>query len=203
MRKKRTGTGITVNAIAGTHVVLLGFDLASTKRRGCLGFAIQREDHSEDERYWMTGMKTFKATDPGLGPGGQASSRDHPFQSFQWADYSAKPEPDYTFTVVPLYGTPTHLTEGNDVSVRIATEPAFGKRQSVFFNRGAVASQEYARRFLDQPPDKVGEPAFRWLSRGLFEAFLTFTERAKRKSYGLYGAVYDFEWPAAVHGMKA
>ncbi len=203
MRKRRTKTGLTVNAIAGTHVVLLGLDLAAAQRKGCLGFAIQREDHTEDERYWMSGMKTFKATDPGLGPGGQASSRDHPFQTFQWADYSAKPEHNYTYTVIPLYGSPTQLKEGNDVSVRIATEPEFGKHHSVFFNRGAVASQEYARRFLNQDPDKVGEAAFRWLSRGLIEAFVTFVSRAKEKSYGLYGAVYEFQWPEALKVVKA
>jgi hypothetical protein len=28
-----------------------------------LGFAIQRQDHIEDERYWMSGMKTFKETE--------------------------------------------------------------------------------------------------------------------------------------------
>jgi len=47
MRKKKTRNGFTVNAIAGTHVVLLGFDLAGVQRKGCLGFAIQREDHTE------------------------------------------------------------------------------------------------------------------------------------------------------------
>ena len=111
MRKRRTTAGLTVNAIAGTHVALLGLDLADAQRKGCLGFAIQREDHTEDERYWMRGMKTFKETDPGLGPGGQVSSREHPFQSFQWADYSAKPEHDYTYMLVdPLGDTPVVVT---------------------------------------------------------------------------------------------
>ncbi len=203
MRKKRTSSGLTVNAIAGTHVVTLGLDLAAKQRKGCLGFAIQREDHTEDERYWLSGMKTFKATDPGLGPGGQASSRNHPFQTFQWADYSAKPEHDYTYTVLPLYGSPTQLKEGSDVSVRITTEREFGKRHSVFFNRGAVASQEYARRFLNQDPEEVGEAAFRWLSRGLLEALVTFVSRAKGQRFGLCGAVYEFQWPAALKAIKA
>src|SRR4030042_2834727 len=107
-------------------------------------------------------MKTFKATDPGLPPGGQISSRQHPFQTFQWADYSAKPEHDYTYTVIPLYGTPSALKEKNALSVQIATEKEHSERHSVFFNRGAVASQEYARRFQNQPPDAVGDAAYRW-----------------------------------------
>jgi phospholipase D-like protein len=206
MRKRRTEAGLTVNAIAGTHVVLLGLDLDAAHRSGCLGFAIQREDHTEDERSWLTGMKTFKATDPGLGPGGRVSSRAHPFQTFQWADYSAKPGHDYTYTVVPLYGSPTHLEEGEGVGVRIATEPEFAKRHSAFFNRGAVASQEYARRFQNRTPDELEgrarAAAFRWLSRGLLEAFVTFVGRAKGKSCGLYGAVYELQWPDALKALK-
>jgi len=203
MRKKKTRNGFTVNAIAGTHVVLLGFDLAGVQRKGCLGFAIQREDHTEHERYWLSGMKTFKATDPGLPPGGQISSRQHPFQTFQWADYSAKPEHDYTYTVIPLYGTPSALKEKNALSVQIATEKEHSERHSVFFNRGAVASQEYARRFQNQPPDAVGDAAYRWLSRGLLEAFVAFIGRAKDKNYGLHGAFYEFQWPAALKAIKA
>jgi hypothetical protein len=158
MRKRRSKSGITVNGIAGTYVVVLGLDLSQAKRQGCLGFAIQREDHTEGERYWLRGMKTFRETDPVLGPGGQVSSREHPYQTFQWSDYSAKPDHDYTYTVVPLYGTPQHLEERGELAVRIRTESEWGKKHSVFFNRGAAASQEYARRFLNQPPSKSVSP---------------------------------------------
>lgn len=207
MRKKGTKSGLTLNAIAGTQVVSLGLDLADAQRKGCLGFAIQREDHTEDERYWMSGMKTFKETDPGLGPGGQVSSREHPFQSFQWADYSAKPAHDYSYTVIPLYGTPKNLKEGTALSVRITTERELDKPHSVFFNRGAVASQEYARRFQNKAPDKLeGEErkaAYNWLSRGLLEAFEAFVSRANGGSFELYGAIYEFQWPDVLNTMKS
>jgi phosphatidylserine/phosphatidylglycerophosphate/cardiolipin synthase-like enzyme len=207
MRQKLTMSGLTVNAIAGTHVVLLGLDLAPAQCKGCLGFAIQREDHTEDERLWMKGMKTFQATDPGLGPGGEVSSREHPFQTFQWSDYSVKPAHDYTYTVVPLYGTPEHLNAGDGVAVPITTEPELKAPHSVFFNRGAVASQEYARRFQNKAPDELQgterEAALRWLSRGLIEALQAFVGRAAGESYGLYGAVYEFQWPGALEAIKA
>jgi PLD-like domain len=207
MRKTRTTDGLTLNAIAGTHVVGLGLDLAESHREGCLGFAIQREDHTEDERYWMSGMKTFAATDPGLGPGGETSSRQHPFQSFQWADYSAKPEHDYTYRVIALYGTPENLEEGSATSVRLMTEPELATPHSVFFNRGSVASQEYARRFQDKAPKKLTgeeqEAAYGWLSRGLLEAFEAFVARANGPGYGLYGAIYEFQWSAALRAIKA
>lgn len=207
MRKRRVLKGVTVHAIAGTHVVLLGFDLTKKARNGCLGFAIQREDHTEDERVWLKGMKTFKSTLPSLGPGGQISSREHPFQSFQWADYSAKPDHTYTYTVVPLYGKPNRLEEKGRVSVRIRTEPEFSKPHSVFFNRGAVASQEYARRFHNQAPDKMEDPAdreaaYKWLSRGLFEAFQAFARRARGGDFKLHGAIYEFQWPQVLETVR-
>jgi hypothetical protein len=130
MRKKFVGSGLTVNAVAGTHAVMLGLDLSDAKRKNCLGFAIQREDHTEDERYWISGTKTFEATDPNLGPGGQVSSHEHPFQTFQWSDYSAKPEHDYAYTVIPLYGTPSRLTDGDSGSVKVTTEKEFGPQHS-------------------------------------------------------------------------
>ncbi|MGQ0569866.1 MAG: phospholipase D-like domain-containing protein [Armatimonadota bacterium] len=203
MREKHANAGLTVNAIAGTHVVLLGLNLSAAKRKGCLGFAIQREDHTREERYWMRGMKTFEATDPNPDPGALVSSREHPFQSFQWADYSAKPGYDYTYTVVPLYGTPESLKEGDAVSVRIQTEKESGSRHIVFFNRGAVSSQQYAREFQNRRPDAVGERAYTWLSRGLHEALLLFIGQAKGAAYGLYGAVYEFQWQGVLSAIKA
>jgi hypothetical protein len=207
VRKRVHGSGLTINAIAGTHVVLLGLDLDAAHRAGCLGFAIQREDHTEDERYWLKGMKTFQATDPGLGPGGEVSSRDHPFQTFQWADYSAKPEHDYSYKVIPLNGAPAQLRDGAHLAVRITTEAEVGTTHSVYFNRGAVASQEYARRFQDKAPDTLigaeRDAALRWLSRGLLEALVSFVQRASGPSFGLYGAVYEFQWPAALKAIQA
>lgn len=207
MRKRVHSHGLTIFAIAGAHVVLLGFDLDDAQRDGCLGFAVQREDHTEDERYWMKGTKTFEATEPWLGPGGQVSTRDHPLQTFQWADYSAKPDHDYTYTVVPLYGAPTSLREGERLRVRVTTESETASPHAVFFNRGAAASQEYSRRFEDKAPRQLSgaeqEAAYRWLSRGLLDALIAFIGRAKGPEFGLYGAIYEFQWPAALNALRA
>lgn len=42
MRLKRMQQGLTVQAISGTHVVMLGLDASDPMRKACLGFAIQR-----------------------------------------------------------------------------------------------------------------------------------------------------------------
>jgi phosphatidylserine/phosphatidylglycerophosphate/cardiolipin synthase-like enzyme len=196
--------GITVGAIAGTHVVTLGLDLSAARRRRCLGFAIRREDKTEGESYWLRGMKSFPGVN--LGPGGEASSRDQPFQTFQWADYSAKPDHEYAYTVVPLYGKPGALTEGPRIKVKVRTEVELGTPHSVFFNRGSVATQEYARRFQDKKPSELqGEEqaaAYAWLSRGLHEAMLAFFGRAAGKGWGLYGAIYELIWPDVIEALR-
>lgn len=197
MRNRKKKNSLTVNAIAGTYVVTLGLDLEATKRTDCLGFAIQREDHTEDEKYWMRGSKAFEETEGDTGLGDQLSSRQHPFQSFQWADYTAKPGYEYTYRVIPMYGKPDNLIEGDAVSVKVKTESEGGATHSVFFNRGIAASQAYATRFKNQYPNKVGEAAYRWLSRGLFESLINFLARAVDRDYSIRGAIYEFEWDAA------
>lgn len=179
MRKRKTSAGLTVNAVAGCHVVMLGLDIAEAGREGLRGFAIRRTDQLELETYWMKGTKTFKSVKPFPTAGEQFSSLFHPFQSFQWADYSAKPDRDYSYEIVPMYGAPGALTRGKLVSVEVHTEPVTGVDHSLLFNRGAVATQEYARRFQNKWPSKVGPAAYEWLSRGLLESVLGFIARAE------------------------
>jgi hypothetical protein len=64
MRNKAKKGDLSVQAIAGTHVVLLGMDLPEQKCPGLLGFALRREDHTEGEKYWLSGYKTFKSVEP-------------------------------------------------------------------------------------------------------------------------------------------
>lgn len=47
----------SVQAIAGTHVVLLGMNLPEQQCPGLLGFALRRHDHTEGEVYWLSGDK--------------------------------------------------------------------------------------------------------------------------------------------------
>ena len=97
MRRRKTIKGLTVNAIAGTSVVMLGMDMTDAARAGCLGFAIRRTRHDTNEVEWLRGMKSFEATQDDGGDGDGFRSNKHPFQSFQWADYMARPDTEYTF----------------------------------------------------------------------------------------------------------
>src|SRR5262249_8442022 len=76
-----------------------------------------------------------------------------------------------------------------------------GAVHSAFFNRGSVATQEYARRFQNEPPSKAGPGAYEWLSRGLLEALETFLRRAGA-GWEVHGAVYEFQWPQALAAVR-
>jgi phosphatidylserine/phosphatidylglycerophosphate/cardiolipin synthase-like enzyme len=202
MRVRKTSGGLTVNAVAGSFVVVLGLNVDNNVRAGLRGFAIKRHDHTEDETFWMKGVKTFASVEPHPAKGESFSSLVHPFQTFQWADYSAKPGHDYSYTVVAMTGTPGALVKGATVTVSVTTEQTEGVDHSIHFNRGSVATQEYERRFLNKPPSEAGQGAYDWLSRGLVESITSFIRRAQGPGQGLKGAFYEFQWPAVLNELR-
>jgi phosphatidylserine/phosphatidylglycerophosphate/cardiolipin synthase-like enzyme len=178
--------------LLGTHVVLLGMDLVEQDCPGLLGFALRREDHTEGEKYWLSGYKTFASVEPSPPPGILYSTRQHPIQGFTWSDFSAKPEHDYTYEVFALRGAPAAPQQAEEVAVKIRTESEHGRTHHVHFNRGAAASQEYTRLFGDKRPDEVGPAAFTWLSRGAAESIADFIGRAVGPDWGLRVGAYEF-----------
>ncbi|UCF70181.1 MAG: hypothetical protein JSW49_08255 [candidate division WOR-3 bacterium] len=203
MRVTKTTGGLKVHVVAGTYVVMLGFNLAKERCRGLLGFSVHRTDHTEDEAYYLSGMKAFAETDPGFPAGSRYSTKEHPVQSFQWADYSAKPGHDYTYTITAVKGTPTNLTPYAATAVDIRTECPESGNHDVYFNRGVAASQEYVRRFGDRPPDKVSHgEAFKWLSRGLNEALEDYIESSVPGRDALRIAAYEFNYVEFLEVVK-
>ena len=203
MRVTQSNNGLKVHAIAGTYVVLLGFDLPQADCNGLLGFSIHRVDHTDNEAYFLSGMKAFAETDPGFPPGSLYSTKDHPIQSFQWADYSAKPGHNYTYTVTSKKGAPAHLTLHAETEVTITTESPEGGTHDVYFNRGVAASQEYVRRFGNKRPQDVANgKAFEWLSRGLYEALEDFVRSCVPGRHALRIAAYEFNYAPFLKILK-
>lgn len=204
MRVRKTKSGLTLQAVAGSHVVLLGMSMERDQCDGHLGFAIHRTDPAQDEAYWMEGLKTFAETDPGFVPGSKYPTNQHPIQGFTWSDFSAKPGRSYVYRVQALRGTPKALEVFKEVEVEVRTEAEEDGDHDVFFNRGAAASQEYARRFGNVPPREADDdvpdrtapdftdPRWGWLSRDAMEAIEKFVARAKNGSFGLRVAAYEF-----------
>jgi hypothetical protein len=185
-----------------------------------LGYAIERTEldlaGNEVERYWMRGIKRFKDRDKGLPPGTPVSTAEHPIQSFLWADYTAKAGTRYLFRIVPSYGSVKNpeLDDAAAVTLDVTAETEGDQplddtddsvRHDVFFNRGVIGSQAYAREFGNRLPD-ADNPRSRemqWLSRGLFEALVRFIGLAG-DGMALRAALYEFHYqPVANAFAKA
>ena len=205
MRRRATKNGLTLQVTAGAYVVMLGMNMNKASCKGFKGFAIHRTDHEDEEAAWMSGLKTFEATDPGLGPGAKYSTRDHPIQGFTWSDFAAKPGRRYTYRVLALRGEPDALEPFKEVSVSVTTESEEGGNHDIHFNRGAAASQEFARRFGNVRPDDAepGDPRWKWLSRGASEAIEAFVNRAKDDGWGLRVAAYEFRLSPFAQALRA
>lgn len=198
MRAQATNGGLSVHAIAGTHVVLFGFDLPKEQTKDLLGFALRRTDKSRANAkpFYLDNFLLFQANDVGATP--DHSSLLNPFQEFVWGDYTLHPDSEYDYEVSARYGQPEALTTGASVTVSVKTESELGDTQDVFFNRGVAGSQAYAKRFTPPgkdtplPPDKAGAAAYEFLSRGLAEGMRDFIGQAQGAGYGLRAAVYEF-----------
>jgi hypothetical protein len=201
MRIKRRSKGLTVQAIAGSNTVLLGFDLADAT--GCMGFAIHRTDHTADEAYWLRGMKVFRSIIPLPQQGGDYSLRAHPIQGFQWGDYTVTPGHRYTYRVSALKGTPSQLRVLQTCSIDVTAELNDDGRHGIWFNRGAAASQAFTKKYRrDFPTDVEGSESWDWLARGLNTAFTDFVARANGPGWGLRGAFYEFTWRRAATAFR-
>jgi hypothetical protein len=212
MRELKEGPVLAARAIGGLHVVTLAWDFArgqEAKRDGLLGFAIERSELDNGgnvaEKYFLRGIKRFKLKDEGLPPGTPVPTSEHPIQSFQWGDYTAKPETTYRYRVVPVYGQPKliELEDASSTTVEITTEAEQGgggergeAQHDVYFNRGVAGSQAYARKFGSEKPDEDDPESeqMKWLSRGLFEALTGFIERAEGAKYKLRAILYEFHY---------
>ncbi len=200
MRNSATDDVLTVRLTAGNNVVLLGLDVAATQASGLLGFAVQRTDHTEGERRWLPNALTF--------PGVEATpstlrSVVSPVQTFRWGDYAAKPDHDYTYRVIAMRGQPDAMEPLAEVTARVRTEGERLGDHVVVFNRGAAASQLYARRFHNRRPDQVPRrEAYTWLSRGLEEALLAFIGQARNSSWSLRGAFYQFSYAPVLDALR-
>lgn len=203
MRKRAKKGPLSVHAIAGSYVVLLGINMTEKASKGVLGFAIERIDHTNNNKHdWLAGFKTFPGAN--VPKGSFVSTKKHPIQSFLWSDFTTRLAHSYTYRVVAMRGEPGNLTEGESVEVRVDMEDEAKNKHAIFFNRGVAGSQAYARKFGNEVPSKVSNNrAWEWLSRGLEEAILAFIAQAKGKKYGLRAALYEFQYGPVLEAFKA
>ena len=220
MRKTAKGSALRARAIAGTYVVVLAWDILPAQlqmRDKLMGFAIERSELKGGaviERYWMRSIKRFRDKDRGLAPGTPVSTADHPVQSFQWCDYTAQSSCTYRYKIVPVFGPVKNLEldEAQSVTVEVETEDENLLHlekdndeaiHDVYFNRGVIGSQAFARRFQNANPKGTSPTSeeMKWLSRGLFEALLKFIGLAEDHNYALRAALYEFHYPPVANAF--
>src|SRR3989442_11901924 len=100
-----------------------------------------------------------------------------------------------------MYGTPKSLVplDAGTIEFVVTTEPEDDPAgHGMWFNRGAIASQAFAREFQNIKPssqqlDDLSQPVTKWLSRGLLEACLRFINETP-ESDALRACVYEFTY---------
>ncbi len=206
MRARASKNGISAHAIAGTDVVMLAIDATDAARKDLLGFAIHRvEQGAPGDGIWLEASKVFEDVEPNPEKGETYPTNVHPLQSFFWGDYIADEGRTYTYSIFPMYGPFAGRKLGEPVVLEVRTEEEDDGDHAVYFNRGAVATQGYMKRFgntLRPPePDNPNHPQTAWLSRGLFEALKRFVDDAGAGD-ALRVAAYEFHYRPVIELLR-
>lgn len=202
-------SGYTIYAVTGTNVVSFALDYETADVTGLLGFAIERHDKTENERYFMYGFKVFKEVIQNPTEDTTVSTWDQPVQSFSWDDLTAKDSHSYDYYFYPLKGTPKNLDRAAPpVKISVVTEDLYSEtnEHDIFFNRGVASSQAYHRRFGNKKPDDQETPAkkqeaYDWLTRNLYPSFIKFIDQAQAGD-SLHACVYEFHYMPVLEAFK-
>jgi phosphatidylserine/phosphatidylglycerophosphate/cardiolipin synthase-like enzyme len=209
MRKVERANGVTVKAYAGSTGVLLAMDVTDAKRRGLLGFAIERAGAGGHR--WLNGLLHFGGRDHGAGE--PVETRRAPIQKFRWSDYTVFENKRYRYTVHPVYGTPDDPRPAPGPTVEVKTHSLASGAHSIVFNRAAAASQAFTRDFPEveaaidaarkakRPQPPLPAHALEWLSRGVLEQIVGFVDGAK-PGEALDIAIYEYELHEIVEAVE-
>lgn len=209
MRTETVSVGkFRARAIAGTRAIMLALDCDDDARSGLLGFAFRRQQVGADPKpKWLRSLKVFEKVIPNPDPDkGDYRTNEFPIQSFLWSDYTADPNTEYVFEIYPVCGQPGALQLQNKLTLTVRTEPEDDGKHGIWFNRGAIASQAYARKFKNHKPtdkelDNPEDEHTAWLSRGLLEACLDFIDTTT-KTEKLRACLYEFTYAPIIKAFK-
>ncbi|NSX10573.1 phospholipase [Pseudomonas lini] len=201
-----------VKAYAGTNGVLLAIDVAEPRRKGLLGFAIEKQQGSKPWLFLFNSL-TF----PGKAhtfPQFRATPSDTaPLQKFRWADYAVNPGVTIHYRIHLAYGTADAPQLGEFLEVTLTTDNGLPTDQNVIFNRAVAASQAFQRKFADVdallsankklPIEAWPDAPRQWLENGLLARLLGFIERAEDGQWALDIAIYEYQLKVIVDAVNA
>ncbi|WP_460372289.1 phospholipase D-like domain-containing protein [Pseudomonas sp. Tul1A2] len=209
---KNPADDFRVKAYAGTNGVLLAMDLAEPRRKGLLGFSIEKQQGSKPWLFLFNSL-TFPNKAQTF-PRFHATPSDiAPLQKFRWADYAVNPGMTLHYRVHLAYGTADAVQLGESLQLTITSDDGQPSNQSVMFNRAVAASQAFQRKFpeLDalisankhMPIEAWPDAPRQWLENGLLARLLGFIERAVDDQWALDIAIYEYQLQAIIDAVNA
>lgn len=201
-----------VKAYAGTNGVLLAIDLAEPRRKGLLGFSIEKQQGDKPWLFLFNSL-TFPGKDHTFPQFHATPSDAAPLQKFRWADYAVNPGVTIHYRVHLAYGTADAPQLGESLEVTVTTDNGLPKGQNVIFNRAVAASQAFQRKFADLdallsvnktlPIEEWPDAPRQWLENGLLARLLGFIERAVDGQWALDIAIYEYQLQVIVDAVNA
>jgi phosphatidylserine/phosphatidylglycerophosphate/cardiolipin synthase-like enzyme len=201
MRNEVTQNGRGAVAISSQHTVTLAMRWPEAETKTMLGFAV-RKHNPDATALWLEGLLAFRGEQHNAGT--LIPTSEGPIQKMFWADYLVRAGQEYTYEIIPVYGTPRalELRTADSVKVAIQTEDNDNEKHGVYFNRAVIASQAYVRHFGIEHPDNRPD-ALAWLARGLDKAILGFIGRADADNrLRLDIAAYHLTHPDIIAAIK-
>ena len=201
-----------VKAYAGTNGVLLAMDLAEPRRKGLLGFAIEKQQGAKPWLFLFNSL-TFPGKPHTFAQFHATPSDTAPLQKFRWADYAVNPGMTLHYRVHLAYGSADAVKLGESLELTITSDDGHPNNQSVIFNRAVAASQAFQRKFPDldaqisanknMPIEAWPDAARQWLENGLLGRLLGFIERAVDEQWALDIAIYEYQLQAIIEAVNA
>ncbi|TMU70874.1 phospholipase [Pseudomonas fluorescens] len=209
---KNPADDFRVKAYAGTNGVLLAMDLAEPRRKGLLGFAIEKQQGAKPWLFLFNSL-TFPGKAHTFPQFHATTSDTAPLQKFRWADYAVNPGMTIHYRVHLAYGTADAVQLGESLELSITSDDGHPSNQSVIFNRAVAASQAFQRKFPDldaqisanknMPIEAWPDAARQWLENGLLGRLLGFIERAVDGQWALDIAIYEYQLQAIIDAVNA
>ncbi|MGX0890828.1 phosphatidylserine/phosphatidylglycerophosphate/cardiolipin synthase-like enzyme [Pseudomonas sp. ADAK2 TE3594] len=201
-----------VKAYAGTNGVLLAIDVAEPRRKGLLGFAIEKQQGNKPWLFLFNSL-TFPGKTHTFPQFHATPSDAAPLQKFRWADYAVNPGVTIHYRIHLAYGTADAPQLGEFLEVTLTTDNGLPAGQNVIFNRAVAASQAFQRKFADLdaqlsankklPIEEWPDAPRQWLENGLLARLLGFIERAEDGQWALDIAIYEYQLKVIVDAVNA
>jgi phosphatidylserine/phosphatidylglycerophosphate/cardiolipin synthase-like enzyme len=200
-------------AISNNDMVYLHWNVDG-KIPGCLGFTVIRHDARGGAGQPLPAMVGFPK-DKVKGGGKFRDTSVWPIQKFAWKDLFARRGGTYWYEIIPMIGTPGHLTANHALCMRtnsVTLDSAHGDC-SVFFNRGIISTQAIAKalpksaggipssaalgKAIQQPANSIRKRLAGDLPRGVLE-LLT---RAANEGGECFCALYELSDVELIAGL--